>query len=230
MNKMSFVNFQNQFDLRNKTTFFGAIIILLVVGLACESSKNANVNPTNQTTTPKATLAESNTNSASQPIKSKPTSTVVAYNSGGLGLDRAAWESSQGTGKPNTATDSMFYTYGDGKFNVQFYPLESGNVRHIERSGGDSRAVPIEDARKEGKNFVPADAKFMRTYTASSGSTVDLYKSESLKSRFPESQFYNGKLGDFVIIYRNQTGKTTSFMVTSRKQSVMKGHSVSLWM
>jgi hypothetical protein len=207
--------FQKQSNLHNKATSLGAIAILLAFVLGCEPNKNLNINSTSQTATPKQMPTETNANTASQQTAPNPTAIVSAYNSGGLGLDRATWDSSQGIGKPDVATGSMYYIYGDSKFYVQFYPLESGNVGNIERTGGDSKAIPLEDARKESKNFIPADAKFVRTYMASSGSTVDLYKSESLKSRFPDSQFYKGKPGDFIIIYRNQTGKTTSFIVAT---------------
>lgn len=204
--------FQTQSNLHNKAISLSVIAILLTIVLSCEPSKNLNVNSASQTASPKQMPGETNANTDNQQTTPNP-NPIVSYKSGGLGLERAAWESSQGIGKPDVATGSMYYIYGDGKFYVQFYPLESGNVGNIERTGEDSIAIPLEDARKESKTFIPADAKFARTYTASSGSTVDLYKSESLKSRFPNSQFNEGKPGDFIIIYRNQTGKTTSFIV-----------------
>jgi len=40
---MSLANFQNQSSVRNKVTFFCAIVVLLGIGLACEQNRNANV-------------------------------------------------------------------------------------------------------------------------------------------------------------------------------------------
>ncbi len=207
-NLMSFLYFQKQSGLRNKATFFGAIGILLAVVLACESNKTTNINSTSQTTTPKLSPTEATTNSAIQQITPKPTSTVAAYKSGGLGLDRAAWESSHGNA---LADGTSFFRYENDKFAVMF---SAGNANHIERAYGDRNAVPIADARTESKLFIPADAKFVRTYTSRSDSTVELYTSESLKSRFSESNFIGGKAGDFIVLYRNQTGKVMTFIAT----------------
>ncbi len=207
---MSLANFQNQSSVRNKVTFFCAIVVLLGIGLACEQNRNANINQANQTAIPKLPPTEANINSTNQPITSKPTPTVAAYKSGGLGLDLTTWESSHG----NALKDgTSFFRYENDKFAVIFSESNSGNAKHVERVYGDRNAVPIADARTESKLFIPADAKFVRTYTSQSGSTIDLYTSESLKSRFSESDFIGGKAGDFIVLYRNQTGKVTTFII-----------------
>lgn len=154
-------------------------------------------------------------NSANQPASSRPTPPAPAYASGGLGLDQTEWERGHGTGKPDNASSPMFYGYEDGKFQVQFSKVRSGNVEYIERVWGDRNAVPIEEARQESKQFIPADAKFVKSYTSRSGSTVDLYASESLKGRFTDEDWTGGKPGDFIILYRNQTGKTTTFIIST---------------
>lgn len=82
---MSLANFQNQSGLRNKATFFCAIVVLLVVGLACEQSKNVNVNQANQTVTPNPSPTQANVNPTNEPITPKPTPTVAVYKSSGLG-------------------------------------------------------------------------------------------------------------------------------------------------
>jgi hypothetical protein len=151
----------------------------------------------------------------SQPAASQPTPSAPIYASGGLGLDRADWERSHGSGAPDNPSSPMIFGYEGGKFQVQFSSVRSGNVEHVERAWGDRNAVPIEEAREESKQFIPADAKFVKTYTSRSGSTVDLYKSESLKGRFSDDDWTGGKPGDFIILYRNQTGRTTTFIAAT---------------
>lgn len=109
----------------------------------------------------------------------------------------------------------MFFGYEGGKFQVQLLSIRSGNVEYIERVWGDRNAVPIEEARKESKQFIPADAKFVRAYTSQSGSTVDLHKSESLKGRLSDEDWTGGKSGDFIILYCNQTGRTSTFIIST---------------
>ena len=154
-------------------------------------------------------------NSANQSVSSRPTPSAPAYASGGLGLDQMEWEREHGKGNPDNASSPMFYGYEDGKFQVQFSKVRAGNVEYIERVWGDRNAVPIEEARKESKQVIPADAKFVKSYTSRSGSTVDLYASESLKTRFSDEDWTGGKPGDFIILYRNQTGKTTTFIIST---------------
>lgn len=155
-----------------------------------------------------------NTNASNQPIASQPTPSSPSHASGGLGLAQADWEHLHGSGRPDNASSPMFFEYESGKFQVQFSEIRSGNVGYIERVWGDRNAIPLEEARRESKNLIPADAKFVRTYISQSGSTVDLYTSESLKDRFAASDFIAGKPGDFIILYRNQTGRTTTFIIS----------------
>lgn len=152
---------------------------------------------------------------AAQPSLSPTAPSAPAYASGGLGLDRAAWERTHGEGKPDDPSRPMFFDYEGGKFQVRFSGVRAGNVEYVERVWGDRNAVTLEDARKESKQFVPTDAKFVRTYTSRSGSTVDLYRSESLKGRFGANDWTGGKPGDFIILYRNQTGRTTTFIAAT---------------
>jgi hypothetical protein len=83
--------------------------------------------------------------SANQPVSSRPTPSAPAFASGGLGLDQTEWEREHGKGKPDNASSPMFFGYEDGKFQVQFSKVRSGNVEYIE---GDRNAVSIEEARK----------------------------------------------------------------------------------
>jgi hypothetical protein len=172
---------------------------------------NAANQPANQQASPSANQAADNS-AAALP---SPGHAAPAYASGGLGLDRADWERSHGEGKPDNPSSLMYFSYEGGTFQVQFSEIRSGNVEYVERVWGDHNAVPIEEARKESKQFIPADAKFVKTYTSRSGSTVDLYRSESLKGRFEDDDWAGGKPGDFIILYRNQTGRTTTFIAST---------------
>jgi hypothetical protein len=180
---------------------------LLAASFACAQKTGGSVNVN-------ANMAD---RPAGQPVVPQPlpTPSTPAYASGGLGLDRADWESAHGEGKPDNPGSPMFFGYEGGKFQVQFSGIRSGNVEYIERVWGDRNAAPIEEARKESKQFIPADAKFVRTYTSGSESTVDLYKSESLKGRFSDGDWTGGKVGEFIILYRNQTGRTTTFIIST---------------
>jgi hypothetical protein len=151
----------------------------------------------------------------SAPARPSPSPSAPAYVSGGLGLDRADWERSHGEGRPDSPSSPMFFAYEGGTFQVRFSEIRSGNVSYIERVWGHRNALPVEDARKASKQFIPADAKFVKTYTSQGGSTVDLYKSESLQDRFKDNEWTGGKPGDFIILYRNQTGRTTTFIAAT---------------
>lgn len=191
--------------MRKKFPFLSCLWILTtLVGCVDKSNVSQNVN----------------TNSSNQPIASRPTPisqptpSTLPYSSGGLGLAQTDWERLHGSGRPDNASSPMFFQYEGGKLQVQFSEMSSRNVGYIERVWGDRDAVPIEEARRESKNFIPSDAKFVRTFTSRSGNTVDLYTSQSLKDRFAASNFIGGKPGDFIILYRNQTGRTTTFIVS----------------
>ncbi len=48
------------------------------------------------------------------------------------------------------------------------------------------------------------DSTLVRTYTAPSGSLVDLYQSESLKALFDASAWDDAEPGQFIVIYTGQ--------------------------
>jgi hypothetical protein len=186
--------------MTNKFNLISCIALLVFALLGCaDTSKNLN------NSLPK----EQNVNNIqTNTLEQKPV--AKTYKSGGIGLERKDWEAKFGNGKPNVGN---MVGYENDKYILQFSYSNPENITYIERVYGDANAVSISDARQESKRFISADAKFVKTYTSPSGSTVDLYKSESLKDRFSESDFINGESGDFIIIYRNQTGKTTTFII-----------------
>lgn len=200
---------------KKRATLIGCLT-LLAAFLACApkpGGANLNTNSANQSVSQSANQSANQSASQHVPQQPTPTPSGPAYASGGLGLDRADWERSHGSGAPDNPSSPMVFGYEGGKFQVQFSSVRSGNVEYVERVWGDRNAVPIEEAREESKQFIPADAKFVKIYTSRSGSTVDLYKSESLRGRFSNDDWTGGKPGDFIILYRNQTGRTTTFII-----------------
>lgn len=192
---------------------------LLLLSTGCVQQPAGNSTPgsnaANQPANQQASLPvnqAANNSAAARPAQAP---SAPAYASGGLGLDRADWERAHGEGRPDSPSSPMFFAYEGGTFQVRFSQISSGNVSYVERVWGDRNALPIEDARKESKQVIPADAKFVKTYTSQGGSTVDLYKSESLKGRFKGNEWTGGKPGDFIILYRNQTGRTTTFIAAT---------------
>ena len=107
-----------------------------------------------------------------------------------------------------------FVDYEGGQFNVAFM---GDNVWRIERTWGDRGAVPLEAARAESRSLIPPDARFVRTYAARGDRPVDLYTSESLKSRFPASPWTGGEPGDLIVIYRTRPsdGRVTSIVLAT---------------
>lgn len=186
------------------------LILSLMVASAfgCGQNKtplNGNVAPTPSGLETPPVRIQATPSAASSP----PASPVSTYKSGGLGLERITWESQHGS--PITGGEP-FLRYENDKFAVMF--SQSGKAAHIERTYGDRNAVAFGDAQADSKKLMPSDAKLIRTYTSpGSGNLVDLYRSQSLKDRFPAESFIGGKPGELVAIYRNQTGVVTSFIV-----------------
>jgi hypothetical protein len=197
--------------LKKRMALFGCLGLLVIIFgclglLAIINRFGGNLTANGNQSNPPAAIQPSPSSAQSTPQAS------LSLSSGGLGLDRAEWERMHGGGKSDNPDSTMYFGYENGKFVVQFSKLKSGNVSYIERVWGDRNAVSIEEARSESKQFIPADAKFVKTYTSRGGSTVDLYTSEALKGRFAAAEFIGGKPGDFIILYRNQTGLTTTFI------------------
>lgn len=86
-------------------------------------------------------------------------------------------------------------------------------VAYLEHSWGDRDAKSFDFATGAVRPFLPSDAKMVRAYKARSGNTVHLYHSDSLGLLFPPEAFLGGTPGDFIVIYRDVTGKVTSFLI-----------------
>lgn len=117
------------------------------------------------------------------------------FSSGGLGLSRIDWEHLHG----RPVRDEPFAQYENGSMVATFM---DGNLWRLERIWGDFAAVELDVARDGGQRLIPSDARLVRTYSTTDGRTVDLYKSESLGVRFPDSRWTGGEAGDFIVLYR----------------------------
>jgi len=103
-----------------------------------------------------------------------PMAAVPAYPSGGLGLSRAEWEQAHGMGFGNPVR------YENDKFLVVYRMGNVFDVIYQFRGSG----LPINTAVTLSKGYIPADAKFVRTYRDTLGNRNDVYLSSSLTARF----------------------------------------------
>lgn len=136
--------------------------------------------------------------------------TATDLTSGGLGLSRQSWEAKQGKPDSKCPGDLPFTCYEGGKYMVGYmndyiwileiypYPLP-----YTYKKPG----ISIEESRSLSKRFIPADGRLIKTYKSRSGSSVDLYMSESLKSlesHFPANApgvWTGGEVGNFMVIH-----------------------------
>jgi hypothetical protein len=149
---------------------------------------------------------------APSPSNYIPASAVLspdAERSGGLGLPRSDWEIQRGKGIVAKMGDA---SYQNGRFWVIF---QDERVSHLECRVLDGGYVSLEEARKLSREFIPNDARLLKTYISRNGATVDLYNSTFLMSQFKgaDNPWTNGKPGDFIVIYRNQSGPVGGFII-----------------
>lgn len=123
----------------------------------------------------------------------EPIHTLETFYSEGLGIEKLQWEQSH----IETGTEFGMTVYDDGTYLVIFV---DENIQYLEPSIDD---LSIEEARTFVEKFLPADKQFVETYSPEGLSflTVDLYVSESLKSRFTSDWFIEGETGSFTVIY-----------------------------
>jgi len=120
--------------------------------------------------------------------------------SGGLGLSREKWEQMHTRGGIGPTAN----TYDNGKYWVIF--AGSNNIPYVAMPF--DRKLSLEDARVIGESLIPRDSKFVKTYSPIEDYPepfpviVDLYFSESLKSRFESDVWWTGgQPGDFIVSY-----------------------------
>lgn len=222
---------------------WGIVVFLVGLLLACGSGSAVRPTTTpaspvampvptdapEPTTVAAATVAPEPTNApaptdtpapAAEPAPTEPAAATTPLQSGGLGLTRDEWEQRHGAG---TQDPVMGYSYEDGEYLVS-YQADSAGVETVwmieERFG--SAGISADDARAASKLLLPTDGKLTKTYTPAQGREVDLYRSSWLKDRFPAtmkigklelSMWTNGDPGDYIVLYRVDTGKATSIVI-----------------
>lgn len=129
----------------------------------------------------------------------------VSFESGGLGLQKADFEASH----TKTGTDIMGAIY-DNNLIVSF---QSDRVWYIERQWGSDAPVTHEDVEVLSATLIPTDSVLVETYNPDGRpeTTVNLYMSESLKSRFGE--WIGGEAGNFTIQYNTYDGAVTRLII-----------------
>ena len=137
-----------------------------------------------------------------------PSNAAAAFKTGGLGKTRADWEKVYQ--KPEKENSGLF-TYANGNYLIGYV---DDRLAHLEHSWGDQNAKSREFAEGAATPFLPADRKKVREYKSTrSGSTVVLYHSDGLAALFAPESFIGGEPGDFVVIYRDITGKVSGFVI-----------------
>ncbi len=139
----------------------------------------------------------------------------VGFSSGGLGLSQLDWAQ----GHIETSLDYQVIGTGyDNKYDVMF---QAGNVWVIERQWGSNELPLIDVVEAESKTLIPSDSQFIETYSpiGRPETTVNLYFSESLKSRFKneDSSFGNwwtgGEPGNFTVQYNVYDGRVGRMII-----------------
>ena len=137
-------------------------------------------------------------------------STAADIVSGGLGLSKQLWEAKQGKQDTKCPSNLPYTCYSGGKYMVGYmenyiWMLEVyvSPLPHTSKTSG----ISIEESRSLSKKFIPVDGRLIKTYKNRSGSTVDLYISENLKSLEPYlpanalGVWTGGEVGNFIVIH-----------------------------
>jgi len=141
----------------------------------------------------------------------------------GIGLDLATWE--QEHGEPEGESGGLI-EYNGGAFHL--VPHKNTNIWYLERIWGDNDALPLDEARAIASRYIPEDATLLET-TSDQSSTIDIYHSEWLIGRYPETMAWsggflsdttasdaNGNPGDFMVHYQsNHEDRIVSFFITT---------------
>jgi hypothetical protein len=123
----------------------------------------------------------------------------VRYDSHGLGLSQADWEtihSATGLGATLGQTQATVY---DGVYEVLFI---NGNVGWIDRAWTPGSGISGAAALALGESLAPADRQPLRSYSPTElpGATVSIYASPSLAERFPGELWGAEQPGTFAIV------------------------------
>jgi hypothetical protein len=117
---------------------------------------------------------------------------------GGLGLSQAEWE------QAHVQSDLAYPPLGVGYDGIYDVIFQEGNVWYIERQWPVDDAVTPEMIEMESRNLIPPDSQLVQTYSPEGRpeTVVNLYMSESLKSRFQTPELWSGgDDGQFIVLY-----------------------------
>ena len=135
---------------------------------------------------------------AGSPLAWARAAPVIAVESGGIGLSRAAWESIHGPGNPGQS----LVTYDNGTYAVGF---QDDTVTFIEVAWPPP-GLEITDAESAVRRLLPADARLDETFyaPATAGGPISLllhrYLSQTLALSLAAAS--NGATGGILVIYQ----------------------------
>lgn len=146
------------------------------------------------------------------PVTSNSTSSFV---SGGLGLSQVDWE------KVHTKTDLDYIAMGTGYDRIYDVVFQESNVWYIERQWSTDNPVTPDVIKVESQGLIPADSQLVETYSPEGRpeTIVNLYMSESLKSRFNSENsvtgnwWTGGESGNFTVQYNQYDYGVTRMII-----------------
>lgn len=138
-----------------------------------------------------------------------PTATVeqspTSFDSGGLGLSKSEFETKHKETGPGYFMGTMY----DDNLTAAF---RDDKIWYIEQQWANE--ITPEDVEAISATLIPADSVFIETYSPNGRpeTTVNLYMSESLKSRF--EQWIGGEAGNFIVQYKVFDGKVPVMLIS----------------
>lgn len=146
------------------------------------------------------------------PVPAPTQTPAPSFRSEGAGETRAGWEKRHGQATSGVAG---FYYYENGRYIVAFL---GGKVQHIERLWDSGTSVSLTEARTTSKRLLPADTRFVNSYTPRQNRLVDLCTSRSLARRFTSTAgganpWIDSARGGCTVVYRIYNGRVRSVVV-----------------
>lgn len=152
--------------------------------------------------------------------------TAADFNSGGLGLSIQRWEEKVGKPDSKCPTNMPGPCYKGGKYMliykldyVQWLEIYPRPLPYTYKMPG----IGIKEARSIARGFIPYDSRLLKVYKSpTSGSTVELYMSESLRyldSVVVQDKYgtlwINGEPGNFIIIYTGSDSDVKTMIIAT---------------
>lgn len=144
---------------------------------------------------------------AAMPVMAIPT--YGTQMSGGLGLTQEEWERLHG---PPLKRGPGYQGYDGGRYAVLFM---TGAVHEIERIWPTRVWVSLDEAGRESRRLMPADAQLFEISTPLPLRTVHTYYSQSLALRMLQDSRSGGSAGWFAVVLRHTRVEGSSDPVAS---------------